>query len=194
MVTEPDNAVVPLKAKKIRPTHLAHFVVRSKNVGELVEWYKAVFEADTIFNNGKIAFLYFDDEHHRIVVGELPDLESSNPRSSGFDHVAFSYGSMEDLLETYVRLKEIGIAPYFKIDHGPTTSIYYRDPDGNQIELQVDNFETRDAAHEYFRSRAFLENQLGVEIDPDELVRRWRAGEPASELLSSGTLPGAPPQ
>ena len=45
-------------------------------------------------------------------------------------------------LYTYARLKGDGIEPYWCINHGPTTSLYYKDPDGNQIELQVDNFPT----------------------------------------------------
>jgi catechol-2,3-dioxygenase len=171
------------------PSYMAHFVIRTKNVRALVDWYKIVFRAKSVFDNGQLAFLYFDNEHHRIAIGEVPGLEPPNPRAAGFDHIAFSYRSMEELLATYVRLKAAGIEPYYKIDHGPTTSLYYKDPDGNQIELQVDNFPTQAGAHEYFRSRAFAENPLGVEVDPDALVERWRAGEPPQTLLSSGTQP-----
>jgi len=28
------------------------------------------------------------------------------------------------------------------VNHRPTTSMYYRDPDGNRVELQIDNFPT----------------------------------------------------
>ncbi|AMK19599.1 MULTISPECIES: VOC family protein [Sphingobium] len=183
-----DQPVQNKSTSRIVPTRLAHFVIRSRNVSEVVEWYKTVFEADAVFDNGNLAFLYFDAEHHRIAVGEIPGLEDPNPNVSGIDHVAFSYRNIVDLLETYVRLKELGIVPYFKIDHGMTTSFYYKDPDGNQVELQVDNFETRDEAHAYFRSPAFAENPLGVEIDPDWLVTRLRAGEAPEKLLSSGTV------
>ncbi|MFD0847279.1 VOC family protein [Sphingosinicella xenopeptidilytica] len=180
-VDETTNAVA------IRPVRLAHVVVRTNNVLELVEWYTVVFQAESVFNNGSLAFLYFDDEHHRIVVGKIPNLEEPNHEASGFDHVAFTYKTIGDLLETYDRLKAHGIEPYFKIDHGPTTSLYYKDPDGNQIELQVDNFQTREAAHRYFRSPAFAKNPLGIEIDPDVLLERYRLGEDMANLLSSGT-------
>jgi catechol 2,3-dioxygenase-like lactoylglutathione lyase family enzyme len=176
-------------ASRIVPTQLAHFVIRTRNVQTLVNWYKAVFQADSAFENGSIAFLYFDNEHHRIAIGEVPGLEPPNPRAAGFDHVAFSYGSIEDLLANYERLKALGIEPYFNIDHGLTTSLYYKDPDGNQIEFQVNNFESQALAHEYFRSKAFAENPIGVEIDPDTLLRRWKAGEAPHYLLGSGTRP-----
>ena len=172
---------------KITPTKIAHLVIRTKKVRELVDWYCKVFHAEVIFNNGWLAFLYFDDEHHRIAIGDPSTLEAPNPSAAGIDHVAFSYASIEDLLSTYVRLKTSGILPYFKVDHGPTTSIYYKDPDGNQIELQVDNFGSLEEAHEYFKSNAFAENPLGIEIEPDELVARLNAGENPRNLLSSGT-------
>jgi len=173
--------------RRIVPKKMAHFVVKTLNLAASVRWYKLVFQAEAIFDNGKLAFLYFDDEHHRIVIGELPGLDPLNTKAIGFDHVAFTYASMEDLLSTYVRLKSAGIEPYFKIDHGPTTSLYYHDPDGNQIELAVDNFSSITGAHNYFRSAKFARNPLGVEVDPDDLVRRWTAGEAPDNLLGSGT-------
>jgi catechol-2,3-dioxygenase len=34
------------------------------------------------------------------------------------------------------------IEPVIPVDHGPTTSFYYEDPDRNSVELFVDNFST----------------------------------------------------
>jgi catechol-2,3-dioxygenase len=171
----------------IRPVRIAHFVIRTNRVAELVRWYKTVFHAECVFDNGSLAFLYFDDEHHRIAIGQIPDLEDLNPLAAGLDHIAFSYNSIGELLETYERLKGLGIRPYMEIDHGPTTSFYYKDPDGNQIELQVDNFDTLEDAHRYFKSDAFAKNPLGELIKADDLLARYRAGEDTYTLLSSGT-------
>src|SRR3546814_11674198 len=79
------------------------------------------------------------------------------------------FGSLGDLLANYIRLKNIGILPYWCINHGPTTSLYYRDLDGNQIETQVDNFDTPEKLTAFFKSEAFQENPLGVQFDPDLL-------------------------
>ena len=49
--------------------------------------------------------------------------------------------SVDDLIENYAQLKEKGILPYWCIHHGVTMSMYYADPDGNQMELQVDSFD-----------------------------------------------------
>ncbi len=48
--------------------------------------------------------------------------------------------------------------------------MYYLDPDGNQIETQIDNFEGLEGADAYMRSHSFEENPIGVDFDPDELV------------------------
>ncbi len=172
---------------KVVPARIAHFVLRTPNAKPLIDWYTCVFEADAVFNNGSMAFLYFDDEHHRIAIIEVPDLGAYVPTSAAIDHVAFSYESIRDLLHTYTRLKSHGIEPFAKLDHGPTTSFYYRDPDGNQVELQVDNFATRERAHAYFQSKAFMDNPIGVEINPDDMVAQLDAGIDPELLLSLGT-------
>ena len=89
---------------------------------------------------------------------------------------------MLELLSTYERLHELGIDPVFNVNHGPTTSMYYEDPDRNQIELQVDNFDDIDEASAFFYSEAFSENAVGAEFDPADLLRRLRAGETEAEL------------
>ena len=38
------------------------------------------------------------------------------------------------------------IKPYWCINHGLTTSLYYHDPDDNAVELQVDNFASSEEA------------------------------------------------
>src|SRR3546814_17462514 len=67
-------------------------------------------------------------------------------------------------MATYERLRDKGIRPVFPINHGPTTSMYYADPDGNQIELQVDNYDKIEDATAFFYSEAFAENPVGVEF------------------------------
>lgn len=63
--------------------------------------------------------------------------------------MAFGFSTLEDLALVYYQRKSIGIVPLQCVDHGMTTSIYYIDPDGNQIEMQVDHFENNDDATTY---------------------------------------------
>ncbi len=55
--------------------------------------------------------------------------------------------------------------------------MYYHDPDGNDIETQVDNFESADEANAFMRSEFFEMNPIGTDFDPEELVKRLEAGE-----------------
>ena len=165
------------------PAKLAHVVFRSGRLAAMRDWYCNVLEAHVAFENDFIVFLTYDDEHHRVAIVDTGASEAPPPTASGVEHVAFTYAALDDLIGTYERLKGQGIEPYWSINHGPTTSCYYRDPDGNQVELQIDNFESIHALHDWFRSGAFAENPIGVEFDPDELVAKFRAGVPQEELV-----------
>lgn len=46
--------------------------------------------------------------------------------------------------------------------------MYYRDPDGNKVELQVDNFDLPEEADSFLRSSLFIKNPIGTDFDPDE--------------------------
>ena len=55
----------------------------------------------------------------------------------------------------------------------PTVSMYYKDPDGNAVELQVDAYPTKELAAGFFDTDAFRQNPIGVPFVPEEeLLRR----------------------
>lgn len=136
--------------RKVSPHHIAHYVIRTNRYEESVAWHKAFFDADVVFANEFITFLSYDHEHHRVAIAKLPGLKDHDPQASGIDHMAFSYQSLVDLMFTYKRLKSINIHPKYCLNHGPTTSIYYEDPNGAQLELQVDNFPTLTESRGFF--------------------------------------------
>jgi hypothetical protein len=55
--------------------------------------------------------------------------------------------------------------------------MYYQDPDGNQLETQVDNFENADDATAMMAGPEFEENALGADFDPEELCAAVERGE-----------------
>ena len=112
----------------------------------------------------------------------MPDLADQKEGFCGLHHAAFTYGSLRELMLTYERLRDVGIKPVFVINHGPTTSLYYSDPDANQLELQVENYDSVAESTQFFYSPAFAENPIGVEFDPDDMLRRLKAGESEAEL------------
>jgi catechol 2,3-dioxygenase-like lactoylglutathione lyase family enzyme len=161
----------------ISPARLAHVVLRTSQYDALVSWYTTVLGATIVFANGDLAFLAYDDEHHRIAVLHIPDLKPQPAGIVGVHHMAFTYASLSDLVSTYERLDKVGIRPVTCINHGPTSSMYYADPDGNQVELQIDNYDTVEEAGQFFYSSAFAKNPVGVDFEPSELARRFHSGE-----------------
>jgi len=173
----------------VKPRQLAHVVRRTSRFEELVRWYCTVLGAEVVHSDGTLAFLTYDEEHHRIAIAGIPGLPDQPPMAAGTDHIAFTYGDLGDLLHTFRRLKAAGIEPFWCINHGPTTSLYYKDPDGSRVELQVDNLPTVDAIDAWMRSGAFAANPIGVIFDPEELVARYESGEAIETLTARPPLP-----
>lgn len=166
----------------VSPSKLAHFVLRTGRYREIVDFYKTVLNAKPAFESDALAFLSYDEEHHRVAVLNMPELKEQEPGQAGVHHVAFTFDNLWILLENFERLKAVGIEPVYVINHGPTTSLYYEDPDHNQIEFQVENFATVEESGKFFFSEAFAENPIGTEFDPEELLARLRAGEAEEDL------------
>lgn len=175
----------------VRPSHMAHFVLHTTRKAEMVQWYLRFFNARVVFGNEQISFLTFDHEHHRLAIRQRDELKAPDPLAWGVAHVAFTYASLGDLLATFMRLRREGVMPHRAINHGPTTSIYYHDPDGTNLELQVDNFDRVEDAYAFMASEAFKANPRGVPFDPDQLIRDYEAGVPEPVLKARPTEPVA---
>jgi catechol-2,3-dioxygenase len=170
----------------VRPAKFAHVVLRVTDLAASVAWYRTVVGMEPVFENDFVAFMTYDEEHHRIALIATPQQEPAPRGAAGLDHFAYSLETLEDLLGTYLRLEKAGIRPAWSINHGPTTSLYYSDPDGNRVEFQVDNFESEQDLKGWMDGQAFAANPIGVEFDPAKLIERFEAGDPISELKRQG--------
>jgi catechol-2,3-dioxygenase len=173
---------------RIRPKKFVHVVYRTRRFEEMLDWYRAVFDAEVQHQNPALAFLTYDDEHHRFAIANLAVLQPDGTETEkegliGVDHVAYTYSSLDDLVDNYEQLKAQGIKPYWCVHHGVTISMYYADPDGNQMEFQVDCFESKDEANAFMSGPGFAANPIGVEYDPEEWLAQKKAGKPLSTFL-----------
>lgn len=178
MVADFDASVAQVKS----PSKLAHVVLRTNNFKPMVNFYKDFLGAQAIYENDFLAFLTYDEEHHRIAIATVPETKAKDRKTCGLEHIAFTFDTLSDLLLAYRQRKQKGIEPLWPVNHGPTTSIYYKDPDGNMIETQVDNFVDPDDATEFMKSKLFAENPIGTDFDPEEFISRLRAGESEKTL------------
>jgi catechol-2,3-dioxygenase len=167
-----------------RPVKFAHVVYQTRRYEAMIAWYRDVFEAEIVNMDPALAFLTYDDEHHRFAFANLdllkPDGGGADDRGQiGVNHVAYTYANVADLLATYERLKAAGIHPYWPVHHGTTLSRYYAEPHGNRIEFQVDAC----TAEQGKALLAATDNPVGVMFDPELLVARLRDGAAEEELL-----------
>ncbi len=127
----------------IRPQRIAHVVIKVRDLERSKRFYREVLGLDLMgeIDRPRVAFLAANrNDHHEIglleVGAEAPD---ADPRAVGLVHIAFRLGSEEQLRDAYRELKERGVPVRFTVDHGVTKSVYFSDPDGNELEVYSDN-------------------------------------------------------
>jgi catechol-2,3-dioxygenase len=75
-----------------------------------------------------------------------------------------------------------------------TFSYYYADPDGNNIELQVDNFGAWTESAEWMRTSAeFQANPIGQFVDPDLVAADHADGMSFAEIHAKAMAGGYTP-
>jgi catechol-2,3-dioxygenase len=170
----------------IRPK-LHHVTLKTSRLSEMIDWYGLVTGSKVNFRNEAAAWTSNDDANHRIAFLAVPGLsdDPDKTRHNGVHHTAFEYDSFADLMASFERLRRAGVTPAFCLDHGLTTSLYYRDPEGNYVELQSDCFGDWAASTEYMRSAPeFAANPIGVFFDPARVYDRWKTGIGLKALLN----------
>jgi catechol-2,3-dioxygenase len=170
----------------VAPSKFAHVVLNTHRYEEMINWYTRVFEARVQHRDNRLAFLTYDDEHHRFAffnLGPSKDSTGEQPTAAaGLNHLAYTWRNLEELIDTYGRLKNQGIIPSRAVRHGVTLSLYYRDPDGNGLEFQIDLMRADDA-NEFMSGPAFAANPIGEPFDPDVLAARLAQGKPVNDLI-----------
>ena len=168
---------------------LQHCGLTTGNLDAMLEWYGKVLgitvnkrvtaPAGTPFKT--VAFASNDEVNHRLSFFDTPGLpaDGNNDQHARVQHIAFEYDTLDDLLGTYVRLKNLGIPLLWAADQFIQTAIYYADHDGNIIELNVNNFTSDWTVTEQLKN---LPARLHVNIDPEKMIEARKAGASAWEL------------
>ena len=164
---------------------LHHINLKTTRLEEMIAWYGTVVGMEVTHLADVGAWLTNDAANHRLALLSVPGLEddADKLKHAGIHHSAYEFASMDELLDTYVRLKAEGIVPHACLDHGMTMSFYYPDPDGNSVELQCDEFGDWAQSKQYMATaEAFAENPIGENLDPDLVVTARDAGASADEI------------
>jgi catechol 2,3-dioxygenase len=173
------------KPRPIIPPKLHHATFLTLKLDEMVTWYETVAGLTPVHYSAGAAWLTNDEANHRIALIAHPAIKRpvDKPTSAGLHHTAFEYADFHIWVDNYERLKEEGILPFMCLDHGITMSMYYADPEGNGVEIQVDAFGDWEASKEWiWASREFAENPIGSFFDPDKIVEARNQGLSKDEI------------
>ena len=180
---------------------LQHFGLNTSNMDAMLDWYRKVLGMTLNHRTQRggrspwssVGFVSNDEVNHRVSFFESAHTASDGAREGRLQHIAFAYQSLDDLLGTYVRLKDLGILPAMSADQGVQMAIYYLDPDQNRIELNVCNFADEWTATEYIKSA----EQTFAPFDPEKLLAARKAGASPWDLhqraLAGEFAPGKRP-
>lgn len=180
----------------IRPS-FHHVNLKTTRLQEMIDFYGTLVGAEVIHQDAVGAWLSNDDANHRIALLAFPNFTDDPEKETrtGMHHSAFEYASFEDLNASYLRLKEAGITPALCLDHGMTLSYYYADPDGNNIELQVDCFGAWAKSKEWMRSSdEFKANPIGQFVDPERIAADHAAGVGFAYIHAKAMVGGYAPE
>jgi catechol 2,3-dioxygenase len=127
----------------IRPDRIGHIVLKVRSLGRSRPFYTEVLGLEVMKELPEVKMLFLASnrrDHHEIALAEVGEQAGApRPGDVGLAHCAFRLKSMEDLIDAYREFKRRGVPISFTVNHGVTRSIYFLDPDGNQLEVYVDN-------------------------------------------------------
>ena len=164
---------------------LHHVNFKTTRLEEMIDWYGVLLGTEVLFRFPLGAWISNDEANHRIALTAFPNFvdDPEKDTRTGLHHTAFEYEGFDQLNASYLRLEEAGIVPDFCLDHGMTLSYYYRDPDGNHVELQVDNLGDWAKSSAFMReSPEFHEDPIGKFVDPERVAEAYADGATFQEI------------
>ena len=190
------------------PDSFHHVAFKTQNYDAMVEFYEKLFGCKPMYKSNDIAFLAFDEEHHRIAIANTEPgvkklgliskiilafrnwLNKNIPTTIGLDHISYCLNPIDKWFDFYHKAKDRGLEPYWTINHGWITGMYYKDPDGNLVELFFEHWTNDEEYKNEISARGFPEEPVGTNMDIDILYQMYKNGESLKNLTKKGnTVP-----
>jgi catechol-2,3-dioxygenase len=175
--------------EKFAQRYVAHYGIRTKNLQPMIGWYTKFFDAHVQHDLGFGVFMTWDEDHHRLVLWSDEETTEKPPTAAGVDHIGIGLPGFSALVESYERLKDRGIEPDLCVNHLFSTSFYYHDPDGNEVELTVDNLPSKDECSAFMKSEGMQDLQppfFGYKFEAAEMADMVHAGAAQTDLAKIG--------
>ncbi len=119
---------------------LGHVVLKMRDLEKAKEFYRDILGLKITEEREDVGvFFRFEDYHHDIAVFKVGD-DAAPPEQNqvGLSHLALVADDLETVKAMYRRLKEHDVPIVRTVDHGVTKSVYFKDPEGNELEIYCD--------------------------------------------------------
>ncbi len=195
-------AELAAKTQAMPGVRISEIVLKTSQYTVLKPWYEAVLGTKAFYENNpppqdvslsatratsvRLCFIRLHSQYpytQVLAIFDVPGLGAPDERVPGLHHMQFRHASLTALFDRYEAMRAAGLTPFRCANHGPATSFYFRDPDGNVAEFSGTNYEREEDYVAYMQSETFRKNPSGIEIDGDAYVARFRAGTPQAELV-----------
>jgi catechol 2,3-dioxygenase len=125
-------------------TRIGHVHLKVADLDRAIGFYRDVMGFDLVQRYGtQAAFLSAGGYHHHIGLNTWQSRggQPPAPGMTGLFHVAFLYPDRPALARALKQVIAAGVPIDGAADHGVSEAIYFRDPDGNGIEIYRDRAE-----------------------------------------------------
>lgn len=122
-------------------TRIGHIHLKVADLDRSITFYRDVMGFSVIQRYGaQAAFLSAGGYHHHIGLNTWQSRGGQPPPqgTTGLFHVAFLYPDRAALAQVFAQVIAAGVEIDGAADHGVSEAIYFRDPDGNGIEIYRD--------------------------------------------------------
>jgi catechol 2,3-dioxygenase len=122
-----------------RIRRVGHLVLRVKDRERSKRFFEEILGLPVVAENER-GMVFFStnvkDNHHMLAIKQAKeDAAMPAPDQVGMEHVSFELGGFAELQEAYRVFKEKGVKINYTVFHGVAKSIYFFDPDGNELEV-----------------------------------------------------------
>ena len=122
-------------------TRIGHVHLKVADLDRAIAFYRDVLGFEVMQRYGpQAAFLSAGGYHHHIGLNTWESLGAAPPprQATGLYHFAILLPDRKELARTLKRLLDHDVEIDGASDHGVSEAIYFRDPDGNGIEIYAD--------------------------------------------------------